>query len=205
MWDVKKIVETYNKTAEHYAKSRQGKEPKEELAKFIKLVKPHGKVLDVGCAAGRDSRILKDAGFDVTGMDLSEELLKIAKTQNPDVEFILTDMRILPFGKNFFDGIWACAVLHHLDKAEMASTVQEFKRVLKTNGILFIKTKMGKGVLKTQEEMILNEEREFNLMEEEELDQMLTVDGFEKIELFSTKAKTREIFWINAFYRKQNP
>jgi len=200
--DVSKIIDTYNKTAAHYAKSRLGTEPKEELAKFIKLIPSRGTVLDVGCAAGRDTRILKDAGFDVIGIDLSVELLKIAKEQNPDIEFIFSDMRRMTFDDSLFDGIWARAVLHHLEKSEMASTIKEFGRILKPGGILSVSTKKGKGILKTQEDIVLNGEREFTLLQEEELDQMLTNSGFEKIELYTSKSRTRDLYWICAFYRK---
>lgn len=196
------IIKVYDKNSEHYAKSIANSLSPNEFAKFVKLLHSRSRVLDVGCAAGRDSRRLKDSGFEVIGIDLSKELLKIARRENPEIDFISADMVKTPFEDDYFDGIWANAVLHHLDKKEMDIAILEFKRILKKNGVLFIKTKMGKGVLKTEEQMVNNEKRSFTLLEKDELNNLLTSSGFEEIELYSEKAHTRELYWLCGFYRK---
>lgn len=110
------IIAKYNKSAHEYARSRVGAEDKAELEKLKNFLKPGSKVLDVGCAAGRDPRILKDMGFEVVGTDLAEKLLEIAKKDNPDIEFVHAHMRSLPFNDASFQGVWASAVLHHVSK-----------------------------------------------------------------------------------------
>ena len=50
------------------------------------------KALDLACGTGVLCRILKEAGMDVTGMDLSEGMITIAREQSPDVHFDVADM-----------------------------------------------------------------------------------------------------------------
>lgn len=197
------IIEKYNKTADEYARSRVGTEDKSELEKLKSFLNPGDKVLDVGCAAGRDTRILKDMGFDVVGSDLAEKLLAIAKEANPDIEFVLADMRKLPFADGLFEGVWASAVLHHVSTAEMPGVLQEFWRVLAPGGVLYIHTKAGKGVLRTEEATVQGEAREFELVTADELNEMLKNTGYEKVTLEVKASKSRPgLEWLNAFYKK---
>ena len=50
------------------------------------------KALDLACGTGVLCRILKEAGMDVTGMDLSEGMITIAREQSPYVHFDVADM-----------------------------------------------------------------------------------------------------------------
>jgi len=197
------IIEKYNKTAEEYTQSRLGTEDKDELERLKALIKPGSRILDVGCAAGRDTRILKDMGFEVVGSDLAERLLHIAEQTNPDIEFVLADMRKLPFVDESFDAIWASVVLHHAAKDEMLVVLQEFRRVLTMKGVLYIHTKAGQGLLRTNEAIVKGESREFELITAQELDEMLQNTGFMKIELEEKPSRSRPgLSWVNAFYSK---
>jgi len=51
---------------------------------------PVRKVLDVGCGAGVLTKALTDAGFEVTGVDTSGDLLELARTNAPKAEFVKT-------------------------------------------------------------------------------------------------------------------
>ena len=158
------LIEKYNKSAEEYAKSQAGTESNADLNKLKSLLNSGNKVIDVGCAAGRDTRILKDMGFEVIGVDLAEKLLEIARKNNPDIEFAVADMRDLPFENSSFYAVWASAILHHLDKSEMPQALEEFLRVLIPGGILYIYTKVGEGRLRTQEASVNGETRDFELI-----------------------------------------
>jgi SAM-dependent methyltransferase len=85
------------------------KRDKKEAANFIdKLVdylkpKPDSLMLDIACGKGRHSVQLASKGFDVTGIDLSEDSIKKAKKkENDHLHFFMHDMR-LPFWINYFD------------------------------------------------------------------------------------------------------
>ena len=83
------------------------KRDKKEAAEFInKLInylkpKPDSFMLDVGCGRGRHSVQLASKGFDVTGIDLSEESIQKAKKESDHLHFFIHDMR-LPFWINYF-------------------------------------------------------------------------------------------------------
>ena len=72
------------------------------LVRYLKP-QPDSRMLDVACGRGRHSRMLAEAGFDVTGTDLSPESISYAKQYETEkLHFYLHDMR-LPFWVNFFD------------------------------------------------------------------------------------------------------
>lgn len=196
-------IDAYNESAEEYAKSRIGKEDKAELAQLQSYLPAGARVLDVGCAAGRDTQILQEMGFSAVGSDLSEKLLAIARQQNPHIEFVLADMRALPFPDQSFDAVWASAVLHHLDKSEMPVALTDFHRVLAPKGMLYIHSKAGVGQLTTNEPSVHGEMRGFELLTKDELDTMLTGSGFGRVTLELKESSSRQdLYWVNAFYRK---
>ena len=85
------------------------KHDEKEAAAFIdKLIAdlrplPGSLMLDVACGRGRHSIHLASKGFDVTGIDLSEDSIKEALTHECEhLHFYLHDMR-LPFRINYFD------------------------------------------------------------------------------------------------------
>ena len=104
------------------------------------------KVLDAGCASGRDSALLIDKGFKVVGIDLSRSFIEIARKEHPNINFIHGNFLKLPFGKEEFDGVWAHASLVHLEtNSDVRKALKEFNRVLRKDGILHLLVKAQKG------------------------------------------------------------
>jgi len=58
-------------------------------------------VLDVACGTGVLAGELSQAGFTVVGMDLSEEMISIAKANYPNINFLVADMRAMRLGMKF--------------------------------------------------------------------------------------------------------
>lgn len=82
--------------------------PYVEEARFVhELVgSPRGKLLDVACGTGRHARAFADLGYSVTGVDLNEQLLAVARTiRRDDVRYIVGDMRDLSVDGGPFDVI----------------------------------------------------------------------------------------------------
>ena len=86
----------------------------EEWRQFTSAVKPGGSVLDVGCNSGRDSRQLLDLGYRVTGLDVSEQALRLFGKQCPEARQIKMSLLDLGDLKEQFDGIWLSYVLVHV-------------------------------------------------------------------------------------------
>jgi SAM-dependent methyltransferase len=75
------------------------------IDKLIRYLKPApgSSMLDVACGKGRHSILLADKGFDVTGIDLSDDSINEALlSQSDSLHFYKHDMR-LPFWINYFD------------------------------------------------------------------------------------------------------
>ncbi len=98
------------------------------------------RVLDVGCGAGFLSNALASHGLNVTGVDLSEESIAVAKRfdKTGTVIYQKADAYHLPFPDESFDVLTAMDFLEHVDDPK--TVIKEFSRVLKPNGIFIFHT-----------------------------------------------------------------
>lgn len=96
----------------------------------------HGKVLDVACGTGdmvvELLRTRHAASLQVTGVDLSEEMLAIAKRKAPQAEYRLADAEHLPFGDASFDAVTCAFGVRNFVHLEQG--LKEMVRVLKPGG-----------------------------------------------------------------------
>ncbi|HYC70199.1 MAG TPA: class I SAM-dependent methyltransferase [Opitutaceae bacterium] len=101
-----------------------------------------GSALDFGCGVGRLSQGLAGHFDRVTGVDLSEEMLALARTYNRHGERVAyvhnarRDLRVL--GDARFDFVYSILTLQHMDPADARAYIREFVRVTAPGGaILF--------------------------------------------------------------------
>jgi 2-polyprenyl-6-hydroxyphenyl methylase/3-demethylubiquinone-9 3-methyltransferase len=97
-------------------------------------------VLDIGCGAGLLTNALAKAGHTVSGIDLSESSLEIAKKydQTKKVRYLTANAYSLPFANEEFDVVCATDVLEHVEDPRLL--IAEAGRVLKSNGLFFFHT-----------------------------------------------------------------
>lgn len=113
---------------------------------FADLVKGDGgtRVADLGCGPGHWSAHLVDAGFTVTGLDLSRALLDHAHRAHrahrsrPDLAFARASMARLPFRDGGLDGAVAWFSLIHTPPEDLLRLVDEAVRVLAPGGRLLV-------------------------------------------------------------------
>lgn len=136
-----KLKEYYKKknVTESYDSQREGTEYRNqkrqrELKAFLELLdkKQEEKVLEIGCSSGFLTKCLGE----VTAIDTSKEMLKIAKEKNPKAKVLEADMFNLPFKNSSFDKIVTMRVWNHLNEEDLRLALREAKRVLKYNGFL---------------------------------------------------------------------
>lgn len=111
------------------------------LCKIIKLNLAHVDlpyILDVGCGHGFIHNHLKSTKIKLVGVEMADEVIKIAKENNTHVNYINHDGMTLPFEENIFDVVFAICVLHHVPCNQWPSFLSEMKRVLKKGGIAII-------------------------------------------------------------------
>lgn len=115
---------------------------------FLAYVPKNSQVLDVGCGNGRLLKLFAQHPVEYTGVDSSEQLIELAKINQPAGRFVVGDVLQLPFPDAQFDVIFMIAVLHHIPSRVLRERVlREIWRVLKPGGT-FIMTNWDRYNLK---------------------------------------------------------
>jgi ubiquinone/menaquinone biosynthesis C-methylase UbiE len=190
---LKLTIETYDSIARIYMKATRNLRPQRDFEAFCRTVIPHGLILDAGCGWGRDCQAFADRGFSVIGVDLSTEMLTIARQLAPTCIFLQADLRRLPLNDSCVDGIWCCAGLLHLERSQIPQALLEFKRVLKTGATCCIMVKKGAGEGITNGGHSRGMPRFFTYFHEDEIREQCTSQGFIIHESHTTgKQKSRK-------------
>lgn len=136
------LKSTYNKIARDWMKNHhEDTWWIEGTKKYLSFLKLGATILDIGCGAGIKSKYIADQGFSVTGIDFSEEMIKIAKEQASSEKFLVRDIRQpLKLGE-LFDGVFAQAVLLHFPKREIVTILRNITEPLKSGGYLYAAVK----------------------------------------------------------------
>ena len=96
----------------------------------------HGNVLDVACGTGDMMVELMKQGCSVTGVDISEEMLDIARLKVKGERLMLADVESLPFEDNTFDAVTCAFGVRNFVHLEQG--LSEMLRVLKPGGTMVI-------------------------------------------------------------------
>ncbi|MGE5272289.1 MAG: methyltransferase domain-containing protein [Verrucomicrobiota bacterium] len=108
-------------------------------------------LLDLGCNWGRWTIAAARAGWRATGVDRGKKSLRAAKRVAEQlgigVEYVLGDVRELPFPGASFDAVFSYSVLQHLAKDDVRTVVAEIRRVLVPGGIVWIEMPNSRGPL----------------------------------------------------------
>ena len=108
-------------------------------ARRVKMLSSHLKpgmtVLELGCGTGSFTRELARSGADIVAIDVSPELLEIAKLNCsvPNVRFQIQNAYSLSYSEAVFDSVVGSSVLHHL---EIEEALRGVYRVLKPEGTI---------------------------------------------------------------------
>lgn len=129
----------YNKIAETYYANRDLTKFNSELEKFSELLPKYAHILDVGCGAGiPTAEYLTNKNITVTGIDISDTMLKLARKNVPKATFINMDAYNLIFPPNSFDGLISVYTLFHIPRKGHSNILRNFYEVLKPGGIILI-------------------------------------------------------------------
>ena len=79
-----------------------------DLPAIIQRYVTGSKAIDFGCGAGRSARFLQKYGFEVTGIDISQDMIAQAKTMDPDGDYrLIKDGDFSQFQKGYYDLIFS--------------------------------------------------------------------------------------------------
>lgn len=110
---------------------------------FLKLLDSAGDisgkmVLDVGCGTGRWSRLMRDRGAIVTGIDLQSETLRDNPARIPECRFVEMSADSMGFEDDSFDLITTVTVIQHMPHAAQDQALREMRRVLRDRGSVIL-------------------------------------------------------------------
>lgn len=145
-------IQTYRKSALKLSEKWNLVQPSGRITDiqraFSYFSKKNPIVVELGCGNGRDAKVIIKKTRNYLGIDISPELIKIAKKNVPQVKFVVSDIEKFNFPNNI-DIIFSFASLLHFNKATIKKIMNKIYKKLNDKGILYLSLKYGKYHSKT--------------------------------------------------------
>lgn len=190
-------IDYYNQNAEIFIENTKNVVFQSIQDRFLDKLPAGAYILDFGCGSGRDTKYFLEKGFQVTAMDGSERLCRLAS------EYTGIPIRHKMFQElsdiDKYDGIWACASILHLSSKELKEVFDKMLRALKDGGILYVSFKYGifEGERNGRYFLDMTEEKMAGFLKDIPFltieDQWVTTDA---------RPERNEEQWLNIIFRK---
>src|SRR5690554_5397591 len=134
----KKTIQVYNLCANDFVQEYMDIGVfREFIQEFSDLLKTGAYILDLGCGPGNVGKFLMEQNkrYRLVGVDLSPEMLKLAKRYVPKGRFILMDLRDLKLEERF-DAVIASFCIIHIDIDNTMDLLKKTLNLLNTGGYL---------------------------------------------------------------------
>jgi ubiquinone/menaquinone biosynthesis C-methylase UbiE len=189
MSEQKHVIDCYNKTAENYA-GKFGNELSHKhldvilLTAFAQENKDKGKLIDLGCGPGQTTRLLADCGLtDSIGVDISGQMVHVAKKMHPDLHFEAADMLQLHYPDSYFGSAIAFYAIVHFNDAQLRTAFQEISRVLTAKGQFLFSFHIGEQTVHLDSFLDHPVNIDFYFFETNTMTGLLQETGFEIIDV----------------------
>ncbi|MBR2835985.1 MAG: class I SAM-dependent methyltransferase [Coriobacteriales bacterium] len=186
-------IDYYNNNAESFISGTLNADMSDCRNRFLRYVKPGGRILDAGCGSGRDSLAFLKEGYHVDAFDASEAMCCFASEL---LGFTVDCKRFEELtGESEYDGIWACASLLHVRNKDLPDVMLRLKNLLKPKGILYASFKEGSYEREKNG-------RVFNDMTEDACKCLFQNTRLTVLELFKSQDVREDRsgeFWVNVF------
>lgn len=171
-------IEYYNLNAKKYFDLTVGANMLVQYNLFLNKLPLNSKILDFGCGSGRDTKYFLDKGYIVDAIDGSLNLCKLASI------YTGIDVKCMDFNDlsiyNYYDGVWACASLLHLNNNELNSVLLKIYNSLKNNGVFYSSFKDGNSL-----EVV--DKRLYNYLSIDNYINIISKIGFNVLDVLQTK------------------
>jgi SAM-dependent methyltransferase len=114
------------------------------ITAFAGLVE--GPVADIGCGPGQNTELLRKLGVDAFGIDLSPEMIAVARREYPDLRFEVGSMLALDLPDGTLGGVLSSFSIIHMPPENYPTVFAEFHRVLAPGGHVLISFHVGDQV-----------------------------------------------------------
>ncbi|MBR2256468.1 MAG: methyltransferase domain-containing protein [Blautia sp.] len=136
-------IQYYEDHAKEFTANTIDADMEELRRRFLARLPEGARILDFGCGSGRDAKAFRDLAYEVTALDGSETMCRIAGDFT-GLPVRCVDFRAYsPAQGERYEGIWACASLLHLKKKELLPVMRELGKALEPGGILYLSFKYG--------------------------------------------------------------
>lgn len=132
------------------------------------------RVIDLGCGTGTIAGYLTRLGFDVLGIDYSENMLTIARNNYPKNQFKNMSILDLPSDLGKFDGIVLSYVANHFTHKMLNALKPILNSLLSEKGIIFIAAHVGNEEMIVTDPLDENIQLYYHFLSTEELDGLLS-------------------------------
>ncbi|MDQ3133651.1 MAG: class I SAM-dependent methyltransferase [Acidobacteriota bacterium] len=178
------LQSSYDRVAEDYAqqfRDEMDQKPfdRKMLDWLIEKLGGSGIICDMGCGPGQIARYLHRQGVKACGVDLSPAMVQQAQSLNPEIPFQRGDMLALAdVADNSYGGIAAFYSIVHIPRRKVVQALQEFKRVLRPQGVLLLAFHIGQEIKHLDEWWGKEVSVDFLFFETEEMKSYLMTAGF---------------------------
>jgi ubiquinone/menaquinone biosynthesis C-methylase UbiE len=102
------------------------------------LLKPHDRILEIGCGIGTVVHELSKKGHDIIGIDISSEAIEYGRKKYGDISLEVQAAETLPYENESFEVVLSFDLFEHI--AEIDKHISEVKRVLRPGGYYLFQT-----------------------------------------------------------------
>ncbi|MGC1214423.1 MAG: methyltransferase domain-containing protein [Micromonospora sp.] len=148
------------------------------LAALAEQAGPGAAVADLGCGPGHVTAWLAERGVRAVGVDLSPEMVAVARREHPEAEFREGDLLSLPAADGEFAAAVALYSVIHLRPVELGPAFAEMRRVLRPGAPLLVAVHLGTEVRHLDEWWGHQVDVDFHFFAAETLLNALTDAGF---------------------------
>ena len=171
-------IASYNANAKAYAGKFMEYAPYvEQVNELANFLAPGDEVLDVGCGPGNVAKQLLTAKtLKITGIDLSDEMVRLAAANVPTGKFLCQDIRQAEFPNRQFDAVILSFSIVHLNDAEAYALLRKAGSWLKDKGVLYLSFMAGKKA-GFEQTSFSQDPIYFNYYSRDEVERFLSLQG----------------------------
>jgi ubiquinone/menaquinone biosynthesis C-methylase UbiE len=175
-FESRSYLNIFNEMGEDWETIVNARDTQKESAFIQRVLRKSLTILDLCCGTGRHSIILHKRGLNIIGLDLSKNLLAIAKRnmkqERMEIPFVRADMRHLPFRNQVFDDVICMFTsFGYLPfESEDTKSFKEVRRTIRKNGKFLLDVANINHIIKIFKEKEWAEYEPFYMLEKRSLD-----------------------------------
>ena len=203
----------YDSLADEYRARREPDRQKDTLLvrPFVRLLRQSFgndrlRVLDVGCGNGLNLSMFADEGMEVTGIDISQRMLRVARETCPTATLIHADFLSHPFQPGSFHGVFAKASIHLFPMPDALRLLAKTYALLLPGGVFYVTTTVESAPSEGLREKTDYEggiRRYRRMWSENDLRRAVSDSGFHIVETGYNQEPERGKIWFNIWAQRK--